>query len=220
MKKSIIIVIVLIVLGGVVWYVRGGAGAPSDAASDTSTNPTSIQKEAGGLSEYKNEELGFAIKYPTSWTVEASASGIMMTVPTKGDGVAENTLNKLQVSADVLPGACSFPQVTTVSERSSIKVGNSVFNMISMSNSVQGRTYFNRMYSTSQGSVCYMFNFASITSNPANKGYGADQLAAVTTANKSLTDTADKAFQNVVKSFTFVSTPDGDNEALHSTGKK
>lgn len=224
MKKSIIIVIVLVVLGGVVWYVKGGTASPADTASTTDTttsaiSPTSVEKGSDGLSVYKNEELGFSIKYPSEWTVESSPSGVTMSVPTKVAGGGENTINKLQVNADVLPGACTFPQVTTIKERDSIKVGNSVFNMISMSNSVQGRTYFNRMYSTAQGSVCYMFNFSSITSNPSNKGYTTAQLATVTAANKALTDAADAAFKAVVKSFNFVSTPDGENEALHSVKK-
>ena len=43
--------------------------------------------------------------------------------------------------------------------------------MISMSNTVQGRNYFNRMYTLQKDSVCYYFTFSSITSSPTSKGY-------------------------------------------------
>jgi hypothetical protein len=226
MKKSIIILVVLVIIGAVAWSLNKGgssnvpAATESEAVTNPAPNPSSIEKVSDKVSSYKNEELGFAVKYPTTWTSEAAPSGVLFSAPIKPADVGENTLGKLQVNIDVFPGSCSFPQVTTIKERDSIKVKDATFSMIAMSNAVQGREYFNRMYSTAKGSVCYMFNFSSVTSNPSSKGYSAADLTKVTANNKALIASADVAFKELVKSFEFVVTPDGDNEALHSPSAK
>ncbi|MDB5258885.1 MAG: hypothetical protein JWO73_93 [Candidatus Taylorbacteria bacterium] len=225
MKKSIIIVVVLIVIGLVAWYFNGHTAdkvAPG-TSSDTTiniANPTSVEKVSDKLSSYKNEELGFSVQYPTAWTNEASPSGVIFTAPTKVADIGENTISKLQVNIDVVPGSCTFPQVTTIKERDSIKVKDAAFSMIAMSNASQGREYFNRMYSTPKGSICYMFNFSAITSNPSTKGLSAADAAKATENNKAAITAADTAFKNLVKSFQFVVSADGDNEALHSGATK
>lgn len=229
MKKSIIILVVLIIIGAIVWSInkKGDTVSPDDtsasstavAVENAAPNPSTTVKVNDKLSSYRNEELGFAVKYPTGWTSEAAATGVMFTVPIKPATVGENTLAKLQVNVDIVAGSCSFPQVTTIKERDSIKVKDATFNMIAMSNAVQGREYFNRMYSTPKGSICYMFNFSAVTSNPSSKNYSAADLAKVKTNNASLVATADASFKDLIKSFEYVVTPDGDNEALHSTKK-
>jgi hypothetical protein len=222
MKKSIIIVVVLVIIAAVAWaFTRGGMSGSSTtdeatATTTTAANPTTVAKVSSTLSSYRNDELGFMVDYPSTWTYEGSASGVTFTVPTKVPVVATNTISKLAVDVNFFPGACTFPQVTTIKEKSSIKVKDTTFNMIAISNAVQGRQYFNRMYSTPKGSVCYMFNFSSITSDPSTKTYSAADITKINATNKATIDAADTAFQTVVKSFQFVSTPDGDNEALHS----
>jgi hypothetical protein len=220
MKKSISIVIALIVVGLVAWFfTRGNQSADISGAGSTAqvNSPTSLTQVSSTLSMYRNEELGFSVQYPTAWTVEASPSGALFTIPHDATTTGMNTLNKLQVNVDVVPGSCTFPQVTTIDAHDSIKVNDVPFNMIAMKNAVQGRQYFNRMYSTPKGTICYMFNFSSIASNPSSKGYSTADLDKVNTNNKILVDNADTAFKALIQSFTYVTTPDGDNEALHST---
>jgi hypothetical protein len=223
MKKSISIIVVLIIIGSVAWFFTRGNDSVKESVTNAggtiSVNPTSMTKVTDLISMYRNDELGFSVQYPTAWTSEASASGVLFGIPTGAAVAGENTMNKLQVNIDVVPGTCAFPQVTTIAERDTIKVNDIAFNMIAMKNSVQGRQYFNRMYSTPKGSVCYMFNFASIATNPSSKGFTADKLDKVNLANKNLADAADAAFQKLVKSFAYVTTPDGENEALHSSKK-
>lgn len=224
MKKSLSIIIVLIIIGVGAWFITRNNNT-QEGADTTATAPrvdvSTVNKVSSTLSEYSNQELGFSVKYPSVWQSELAPTGVSFIIPTKdttatGTAPATNTINKLQVDLNVVSGACTFPQVTSVTEKSSVKVDNVVFNSISMSNASQGRQYFNRMYSTPKGSVCYMFNFAAISSSPANKGYSASQITQITANNKKLIDAADLGFKDMIKTFLFVSTPDGDNEALHS----
>jgi hypothetical protein len=81
-----------------------------------------------------------------------------------------------------------------------------------MSNTVQGRNYFNRMYSLQKDSICYYFTFSSITLSPTNKGYTGADAQRVGARNLTLVDTADSQFKDMVKSFVFVVGPAGKDE--------
>lgn len=222
MKKIILIIIIVLIAGGIVWKVSQ-APSPSDTTGETENVPTSeTVKVSEKLSEYKNDELGFSVKYPTNWAKIDSASNVtfdILAMEKDAASAPKNTIGKLEAAIDVISGKCAFPPVTTVKERDSVKVGDNTFSMISIANTVQGRNYFNRMYSLQKGSVCYFFTFASITSSPAAKGYTGTVAQQVGTQNKTLVDTADTQFKDMVKSFAFVVGPAGQDETKVSPKK-
>jgi len=51
----------------------------------------------------------------------------------------------------------------TIKDKGTMNVGNLTFNTVSMQNSVDGRGYFDQLYSLQKGNVCYMFTFVSVT---------------------------------------------------------
>ena len=224
MKKSLIIVIVLVIIGGLVWYFGGNKSSapvipvddtttviPGTATSSVSAPVSETTKVSDKLTQYKNEELGFGVSYPTTWELSAAPSAVTFYYPlTKS---ASNTVKKLQSMVAITSGKCAFPPVTTIKERSTLKNGSFTFNMISMSNSVQGDNYFDRMYSLQDGSVCYILSFSSITGSPAAAGLKGSEATQVANNNKAIVDAADQAFTDMVKSFVYVTTPAGQDEA-------
>lgn len=215
MKKPIIIVVVLIVLGLIVWSFQSDKSAKTDET--TNTNPTvsapvsETTKVSDKLSSYKNEELGFTVKYPAAWEIGTSNTGPVFVIPTIKSAV--NTIRKLEAKILVSAGKCAFPPVTTVKERSTLKNGDLSLSMISMANSVQGTNYFDRMYSLQRDSICYIFSFSSITVSPASKGLKGSEATQVANNNKAIIDTADQAFTDMVKSFAYYVGPQGKDEA-------
>ncbi len=216
MKKISILVVLLVIILAIVWRYN--------SSSDTATNTTNNQEEvtvsvpsketvkvSDKISEYKNNELGFAVKYPTAWSVEESVSGVSFFVPTDKE-VEKNTVRNLKTDINVLSGKCSFPAVTTVKERDTVKVGDLSFNMISIANTVQGTNYFNRIYTLQNNSICYVFTLTSVTSSPTGKGYSATDIQKIGSVNKTLVDTADTQFKDMIKSFKFVTGPEGQDE--------
>lgn len=221
MKKIIILVIALVIIGAVIWKFSGSSGTLSTPYGEsTTTVPTSqTVKLSDKLSEYKNDELGFAVKYPTTWEKTESASNVTFSVPTLDDKI-KNTIGNLQSKIDVISGKCAFPPVTTVKERDTLKVGDLSFSMISIANTLQGRNYFNRMYSLQKDSVCYFFTFTSITLSPSSKGFTGADAQKIGARNKTLVDTADAQFKDMVKSFNFVVGPAGQDETTVTPPKK
>ena len=128
-----------------------------------------------------------------------------------------STVAKLQADITTAPGKCSFPPVTTIKDRGTITVGSNTLNMITMSNSVQGRGYFDRMYSLQQGNICYLFHFASITLAPESKKLSGSNLTQAQNNNKAIVSTADGDFTSMVKSFAFVQGPAGIDESKAPT---
>jgi hypothetical protein len=219
MKKILTILIVLIIIGAVIWKFGSSGVTPTPTAEDTTPLPTSQTVVVSDkLSEYKNDELGFSVKYPTSWERLESPSNVTFSIPTSDDNV-KNTIGKLEAKIDIISGNCTFPPVTTIKERSTLKVKDLTFNMISLSNTVQGRSYFNRMYSLQKDSVCYFLTFSAITLSPTNKGYTGAEAQKVGARNLSLVDTADSQFKGMVKSFGFVVGPEGKDEGTISPKK-
>lgn len=219
-NRSKIIAAALIVVAIIVIVVISMSGKSAGNLSDgtaTDTNSTAtpavseIKKLSGNISEYHNAELGFALKYPSEWEKEDGNAGVTFIMPIDANQVS--TVATLQAVVQVISGTCAFPPVTTIKDRSSVKLGENTFNMISMSNTVQGRTYFNRMYSLQKGEVCYMFSFASISHNPSTKGLTGSNITQAQNNNKAIVNTADSAFTDMVKSFGFVAGPQGQDES-------
>ena len=221
---GVIVVIVLILVG--VWMRSGKS--PSSDVSDVSS-PTSVAepgtpvaasettKVSNSLSQYQNAELGFSVNYPSAWEKEETNAGVTFVIPV--DQTQVSTVATLQANIQAFSGTCAFPPVTTVQSRSAVKFGSNNFNMISMSNTVQGRVYSNRMYSLQGSGVCYMFSFASISLSPETKGLTGSNIIQAQNNNKAITTTADTDFTSVVKSFAFVSTPAGQDESTAAPKK-
>jgi hypothetical protein len=217
MKKTILLVLILVVVGALYVYNKDGGDSNRDKIdSEKSADLTTTEKISDKLLSYRNDELGFKVAYPNTWEIEDVAGKVTFVMP-RVNPTASTTLGNISGTIEVLPGKCAFPPVTTVSDRASLKGGEKgdiPFDMISMSNTVQGRTYFNRMYSTPKDSICFMFTFSSITLNPASKGVPVAQVPTVQTNNKTFIDVADKAFtDNIIKSFSYVTIEGGQNEA-------
>ncbi len=226
MKKIVSIVAVLVIIILLFWKLSGSSSvvAPTPSGSDESSTTTlsasQTVKLSDKLSEYKNDELGFAIKYPTTWEKKESPANVTFDVSTINYTDKEkNTISTLQAKVDVLSAKCAFPPVTTVKERDTLKVGALTFNMISIANTVQNRSFFNRMYSLQKDSICYFFTFSSVTSSPASKGFTGVEAQKVGAQNKTLVDTADAQFKDMVKSFSFVVSPVGKDETTVSPKK-
>ena len=219
MKKStitIVVVIVLIIVGILVFGGSKGAKTPTTEELTATTTPTAsvavseTTKVSSKVSAYENDELGFSVKYPTSWEKSETSNGISFIMPI--DQAQVSTVAKLQADIAVSSGKCSFPPVTTVKDRGTMALGADTLNMISMSNTVQGRNYFNRMYSLEKNGVCYIFAFSSITQNPSVKNLTGSNLTQAQNNNKAIINTADGAFVDMVKTFAFVTGPSGKDE--------
>jgi len=223
-KISTLIVIVLIVIGAI-WYSRKSpdSGSPQNIYQGTSTAPVAVSvvettKVSDKAVEYQNAELGFSVKYPNTWEKVDINTGVQFIMPVDKSQVS--TVAKLQADINAVPGKCAFPPVTTIKERTTVKVGDLSFNMISMSNTVQGRNYFNRMYSLQKEEVCYFFSFASITQSPSSKNLTGSNATQAENNNRAIVNNADTAFTNMVKSFTFVTGPAGQDEIKVAPVKK
>jgi len=206
-----ILVAIIVVVAGVIWFGGKPKSSSTRDRNATSTPPVSeTTKISSTLSAYQNAELGFAVKYPSVWQIEDANSGVTFVIPI--DKSQTSSIGSLQVNIQAVSGTCTFPPVTTIKDRSTIKVGDLSFNTISMTNNVQGRAYFNRMYSLQKAEVCYMFSLAAITLSPASKQLTGSNLTQAENNNKAIIDSSDAAFTNMVKSFSFIAPPQGIDE--------
>ncbi len=120
MKKSIIVIVVVIILGLIIWGVTkksgnnvqnaGQTGSTTDVSSTANGNipvtpsatVTDTTKVSDKLTKYENQELGFTVNYPSAWQVTSSATGAGFIIP---EGAADtNTLGKLEASIVVTSG--------------------------------------------------------------------------------------------------------------------
>lgn len=222
--KKILGIIVLLVLVGIGYYAISGKSTPVVDKTDlTSTSTATVAvsettKVSRTLSEYSNSELGFSVKYPNEWQSEEGNAGVTFVIPV--DKSLVSSIGTLQASIQVVSGTCAFPPVTTVKDRTTLKVGDKTFNTISMSNSVQGRGYFNRMYTLQKGEICYMFSFASITLAPSSKKLTGGEATQAQNNNKAIVNSADSAFIDMVKTFEFVVGPQGTDETTAAPAPK
>jgi len=196
MKKPLILLIVLVIVGIIIWKFNSktvvapqvGEQNPPSTTVVPSNEPfvpiSEKTKVSEKVSEYKNGELGFAVKYPSLWKVEESPYSVTFVTPV--DVSSKNSVSKLESKIEAISGKCSFPPVTTIKERVSTKIAVLPANMISMSNSVQGKNYFDRMYTLQKGSVCYVFSFSSISLNPSTKGFSGGEVQQVNVNNKAI----------------------------------
>jgi hypothetical protein len=221
-RNAVIAIIVVVVIGVVIWLIaRGGSTASNSTATQDPLGMANSQnaaplpvsdttKVSGSLSKYENAELGFSVQYPTTWQRGEMSNGVQFVVPI--DSTQVTTVNRLEADINVTSGKCAFPPVTTVDSRATTTVQNLPVSMISMSNTVQGRSYFNRMYALQNGSVCYMFSFAYVALAPESKGLTGSNATQAKNNNNALKVTADAAFTEMVKSFQFVAPPAGQDE--------
>lgn len=215
MKKGIsAIVLILLVIAAIVMFGKDSGKTPvnndKNASTTDSAKVSETVKVSSQTSEYQNAELGFSVRYPTAWERGETDLGVTFTMPI--DKAQVSTVGKIQADINVSSGKCAFPPVTTVKDRGTITVGGETLNTISISNTVQGRNYFNRMYSLQKGSICYMFIFSSITLDAASKGLSGSNLTQAQNNNKAIVNTGDTAFIDMVKSFKFVTGPQGVDE--------
>jgi len=217
MKKStlIAVIVIILVIVGIIWLNKEPSKeavlTPSDAAASTSPVPvTETTKVSLKTSKYENAELGFSVNYPTAWDAESTNTGVTFLIPV--DKTQVSTVAELQGVINAYASKCSFPPVTTIKDRGTITVGKSTLNTISMSNTVQGRQYFNRMYSLQSGPICYMFQFSAITLAPESKKLTGSNLTQAQNNNKAIVNTADSEFISMVKSFAFVQGPAAQDE--------
>ena len=224
---GIIVVIVIVVIGIVMRSsqnsssvsIENGVTAPTSVAQPgTAVAVSETTKVSGSLSQYQNAELGFSVNYPSTWEKEETNAGVTFVVPI--DQTQVSTVATLQANIQAFSGTCAFPPVTTIQSRNTMNVGSNTFNAITMSNTVQGREYFNHMYSLQQGGICYIFSFASISLSPASKGLTGSNVIQAQNNNKAITTTADNDFTTMVKSFGVISTPAGQDESTAAPAKK
>jgi hypothetical protein len=223
-----VVVVVIIIIIGIVLRSKqtpSSTGDMSGVSSPTSVaqpgTPVAVSettKVSSSLSEYQNAELGFSVKYPSAWEKEETNAGVTFVIPV--DQTQVSTVATLLANVQAFASTCAFPPVTTIQSRDKITVGDKTFNMISMTNTVQGRVYFNRMYSLQQGPICYMFSFASISLSPESKGLTGSNVIQAQNNNKAITTTSDSNFTDMVKSFSIINTPAGQDESKASPAKK
>jgi hypothetical protein len=221
--KNIVIGIIVIVVLIVVGYIVRSKQSPSDTSGSDVTAPTSeaqpgtpvavseTTKVSGSFSEYQNAELGFSVKYPSDWDKEEGNAGVTFVIPI--DKTQVSTVKTLQAVIQAYSGQCAFPPVPTIKDRGTITAGGNTFNMIYMLNTVQSRTYTNRMYSLQQGNVCYIFSFSAIAASPSSSGFTGSNAIQAENNNKAIVTTADSDFTSMVKSFGIVTTPAGQDES-------
>ncbi|MEA2715008.1 MAG: hypothetical protein QOG91_36 [Candidatus Parcubacteria bacterium] len=223
MKKTsiIVIIVVILVIVGIIWFGRAPSGTdnnptPGNPAGTTATSPTlaipvtETTKVSGKLTQFQNAELGFAVNYPTAWEADSLDNGVTFIMPI--DQTQVSTIAKLEANINAVSGKCAFPPVTTIKDRGTLTVGTSTLSMISMSNTVQGRNYFDRMYSLQTGGICYLFSFSSIALSPESKKLTGSNLTQAQNNNKAIVNTSDSDFMAMVKSFSFVTGPQGVDE--------
>src|SRR3989338_7101917 len=214
MRKSsmgFIVIVAILVIIGIVWYGRGqsvGPSADEQATTTVSIPSSSTTRVSDKFSQYQNSELGFAVTYPSTWEAERVDTGVTFIMPI--DRTQVSTVATLRADVNAVSTKCAFPPVTKIKDRATVPVGDNSFNMISMSNTVQGRTYFNRMFSLQKENICYFFSFSSVASS-TQKMTGSNLVQAENN-NKAIINTTDTAFTEMVKSFTFVSGPQGEDE--------
>ena len=221
MKKStvtLVIIVIIIIVGIFVFRGNSGTdgtlgGTPAMVGSTTpsiSVPSSETTKVSSKVSAYENDELGFSVKYPSAWDKSEIPSGVSFNMPI--DQTQVSTIAKLQVDITVSGIKCSFPAVVTVQDRGTMVLGKDTLSMISMSNTVQGRNYFNRMYSLQKDDVCYTFAFAAIAQSPAVKNLTGSNLTQAQNNNKAIINISDAAFTDMVKTFALVTGPQGKDE--------
>lgn len=214
---AIIVVIAIVSIGGSPKVDNKVTSVGEEAVGTSTVLVSETTKVSNTLSEYQNAELGFALKYPSAWEREETNSGVNFVIPIDKNQVS--TVATLQANVQVLSSVCAFPPITTIKDRNVLKSGDMTFNTISMSNTVQGREYYNRMYSLQKGGICYMFSFASISLSAASKKLTGSEAIQAANNNKAIISSTEVAFTDMVKAFAFKEGPAGKDETKASPTK-
>lgn len=214
----ILVAVIIIIVHAYQNYEMGPGGGNSingSASSSAFVSPVEQSEISSSLSQFKNEELGFSVNYPTSWQIESAPAGVTFIIP---DQFPQTTIGTLDASIQVLSGNCAFPPVVTIKDKGTINVGSLTLDTVSMQNSVDGRNYFDQLYSLQKGNVCYMFTFESVTINPTTKGFSTGDVSKINANSQAQIDIADAQFKSVVQSFVFVAPPVGQPETSYHPG--
>ncbi|MCL5782124.1 MAG: hypothetical protein M1459_02065 [Patescibacteria group bacterium] len=218
-KKSTAIIVAVLAIIVVVVIVISGKGGNSTPAINTENSPTETTtpvpvsettKVSSTLSEYKNDELGFSVKYPNTWEKDEANSMITFVIPLDKSQVS--TIASLQANINVTAGTCLFPPLSSIKDRSKITVGDLSFNTITISNTVKDRQYYSRIYSLQNGDVCYMFYYNAISYSPATKNLKGSEATQANNNNRAIISASENDFIATVKSFKFVTGPQGIDE--------
>ena len=151
----VVIAVIVIIIHAYQNYESGPSGGNSanlgSANSSASVSPVENSKLSSSMSQFKNEELGFSVSYPTDWQTESAPAGVTFIIP---DQFPQTTIGTLDASIQVLSGNCAFPPVVTIKDKGTMNVGGLTLDTVSMQNSVDGRNYFDQLYSLQKGNVC------------------------------------------------------------------
>ena len=128
------------------------------------------------MTQFKNDELGFSVQYPTAWEADSAPAGVTFVIP---DQFPQTTIGTLQATIQVISGTCAFPPVVTVKAKGTMNVGSLTFNTMSIENSVQGNDYFDHLYSLQKGKrlLRHVQVFNSVSVNPTSKGFSTSDAA-------------------------------------------
>src|ERR1700684_4239447 len=82
-KNTIVAVIVIVVVVLVIWYVASnsssnpGSQSQFGVATGSTTESVNVSQTqvSGSTSLYENAELGFSVRYPSSWEKDESTAG-------------------------------------------------------------------------------------------------------------------------------------------------
>src|ERR1017187_7442497 len=123
----VLVAIIIIIVKSYQNYEKGPArgGAETAANSSASVSPVENSKLSSSMSQFKNDELGFSVNYPSSWQTESAPAGVIFIIP---DQFPQTTIGTLDASIQVLSGNCAFPPVVTIKDKGTMNVGNLTLN--------------------------------------------------------------------------------------------
>jgi len=223
---GVIVVIVIIIIAVVIG--KHGSSTSSNVSSSASNQAgnssapipvTEVASSSNGTTQYTNNELGFSVDYPASWSIEADPSGPSFTIPLTVAGsnsAAVNTIATLAASIYTTSGACAFPTLgaSASTKISTTTVGSNSFGTLSVQNSTSALNYTDLMYTlqqgTGKGQYCYVFAFGAVSKKTTD--------TATQDNNNSIISQASQEFTAMVKSFAFVVGPAGQSETSHPNG--
>jgi hypothetical protein len=184
------------------------------AASTTTTFPTEIATST--WKEYKNDELGFSIKYPSDLVIVPDTHSTSVTF--KFPDTYFSTVMKDQVVVSVYAERLCSPVVLsghegTISEN--MMVGGINFTRNEQYEIAAGNRYLTRTYDVIRNQVCYRTTFFVHGANGAGL-YESDpaKIKEIDIVHDRELQYVTEIFGKMLESFDFVDTPEGINEAL------
>lgn len=191
---------------------------PSDGSSDSQN----IAPPANGVNTndwktYTNYELGFSFQYPPDLTVDTSnPSVVTMDFPATyfSTSMTDSDSFSVTVSATCTPEQ-SFSDKSGILPAQTTTINNVAFSEYTQE-SVGAGTYYNGLiYQGNNNNVCYTIEYTSNGSNSVEP-YNAAQDTAMLTSHANDAANIEAIVNSMLSTFTFVSTPAGENEAVYS----